>query len=182
MTDRPETQTTATGASRRQVLRTAGLVALVGGGTAAFAGCGADSDAAAPSAGTSSSAAESSAPSSAAPSSAAPSSAPPSSAASSSAPTGGTTVATSTVPEGGGVIVEKKYVVTQPAAGEFKAFTAICTHKGCPVQKVENKEIMCPCHGSRFSITDGSVINGPAENPLAPVNFSVSGSNVVISA
>jgi Rieske Fe-S protein len=77
--------------------------------------------------------------------------------------------------------VEDKYVITQPTAGEFKAFTAICTHKGCPVQKVENQEIACPCHGSRFSIKDGSAVGGPATEPLAEINYSESGDNIILA-
>jgi Rieske Fe-S protein len=74
----------------------------------------------------------------------------------------------SDVPVGGGKIFEaQKVVVTQPAAGEFKAFTAVCTHQGCTVSSVSNGIIMCPCHGSQFSITDGSVKGGPAPAPLA---------------
>jgi len=71
-------------------------------------------------------------------------------------------------------------VVTQPAAGEFKAFTAICTHAGCPVKEVEEQQIKCPCHGSRFSITDGSPVRGPAKAPLASVDIVVSGNDLVI--
>ncbi len=74
---------------------------------------------------------------------------------------------TASVPVGGGVIIEaEKVVVTQPTAGNFKAFSAICTHKGCTVSDVTDGEIICPCHGSKYSITDGSVINGPATKPL----------------
>lgn len=73
----------------------------------------------------------------------------------------------SEVPEGGGKIFkEQKVVVTQPKAGEFKAFSAICTHAGCPVSSVEGGTINCPCHGSKFSIQDGSVAGGPAPRSL----------------
>ncbi|MFC9330239.1 Rieske (2Fe-2S) protein [Kitasatospora sp. NPDC057015] len=74
----------------------------------------------------------------------------------------------SEVPVGGGkVFREKKIVVTQPTAGQYKAFSAKCTHAGCIVDQVKNNEILCPCHGSRFSITDGSVQGtGPAPTPL----------------
>lgn len=98
---------------------------------------------------------------------------------------GGGTVLTPTasVPVGGGVILaEQAVVVTQPTAGEFKAFSAICTHQGCLVGPVENNEIICPCHGSKFSATDGSVLQGPATQPLAPGKASVSGGNVVLDA
>jgi Rieske Fe-S protein len=72
------------------------------------------------------------------------------------------------VPVGGGVVVEaQKVVVTQPTAGTFKAFSAVCTHQGCTVSKVTPAGISCPCHGSVFSVADGSVVQGPADKPLA---------------
>jgi Rieske Fe-S protein len=82
---------------------------------------------------------------------------------------------TSDIPEGGGAIfADQGVVVTQPEAGEFKGFTNICTHRNCPVAAV-TETIDCNCHGSRYSITDGSVVNGPATNPLAEVAISVEG-------
>ncbi len=74
---------------------------------------------------------------------------------------------TSTVPVGGGIILDAtKTVVTQPVAGTFTAFSAVCTHAGCLVTSIESGEIVCPCHTSHFSIVDGSVISGPAPSPL----------------
>ncbi|GAB3760726.1 hypothetical protein GCM10028864_49430 [Microlunatus parietis] len=84
------------------------------------------------------------------------------------------------MPEGGGVVIQEKYVVTQPAAGEFKAFSAVCTHQGCPVEKVENAEIVCPCHGSHFAIATGDPVSGPADQPLPAVEFTVSGDSLVL--
>ncbi|WP_431946483.1 Rieske (2Fe-2S) protein [Actinacidiphila sp. bgisy167] len=76
-------------------------------------------------------------------------------------------VKTADVPVGGGtVITDRKVVVTQPQAGEFKAFSAVCTHQGCLVNNVSDGTINCPCHGSKFRITDASVAAGPAERPL----------------
>jgi Rieske Fe-S protein len=63
-------------------------------------------------------------------------------------------------------------VVTQPDAGNFKAFSAICTHLGCLVSKVSDGAIYCPCYGSTFNIADGSVIIGPATQPLPPKNIT----------
>ena len=88
--------------------------------------------------------------------------------------------ATADVAVGGGVIVADKYVITQPVKGEFKAFTAICTHQGCPVGEVTGGQIVCPCHGSAFSIEDGSVVNGPAESPLAEEPISVDGGDITL--
>lgn len=86
------------------------------------------------------------------------------------------------VPVGGGTIFkEEKIVVTQPTAGDFKAFSAVCTHQGCIVGKVENGTIDCPCHGSKFRITDGSVANGPATRPLPAEEITVSGENITLA-
>jgi Rieske Fe-S protein len=76
--------------------------------------------------------------------------------------------AASDVPVGGGAIyTAAKVVVTQPASGQYKAFSAVCTHVGCLVNKVTSGTIGCPCHGSEFKITDGAVVAGPAPSPLA---------------
>ncbi|MEU7880249.1 Rieske (2Fe-2S) protein [Microbispora bryophytorum] len=95
---------------------------------------------------------------------------------------GGELAKTSDIPEGGGkVFKDQDVVVTQPAAGEFKAFSATCTHQGCPVGSVSNNEIVCPCHGSRFSAKDGSVVNGPAARPLAEKKITVSGESISLA-
>ena len=86
----------------------------------------------------------------------------------------------SDVPVGGGTILaDKKIVITQPRAGSFKAFTAVCTHQGCTVSSVSGGTINCPCHGSRFSVTNGSVVQGPAPSPLTPVSIKVHGTAIV---
>ncbi|WP_316739921.1 Rieske (2Fe-2S) protein [Streptomyces sp. MK7] len=86
---------------------------------------------------------------------------------------------TSDIPEGGGkVFAEQKVVVTQPVKGQFKAFSAVCTHQGCTVAKVAEGTIDCPCHGSRFRITDGSVAGGPATRPLAARKIEVQGNSI----
>jgi Rieske Fe-S protein len=95
---------------------------------------------------------------------------------------GGALVATADVPVGGGVVLDdQKIVVTQPTKGDFKAFTAICTHQGCVVGSVADNTITCPCHGSQYSAEDGSVITGPATGALTPVDVTVKGGSVVES-
>ncbi|HLN75839.1 MAG TPA: Rieske (2Fe-2S) protein [Nocardioidaceae bacterium] len=95
---------------------------------------------------------------------------------------GGTTVAASDVPVGEGKILSaEKVVVTQPSKGSFKAFSAVCTHQGCIVQTVTDGRITCPCHGSAFSVKDGSVINGPATQPLESLSVSVKGDQITVS-
>ena len=87
---------------------------------------------------------------------------------------------TSSVPVGGGkILTGQQIVITQPAAGSYKAFTAVCTHQGCIVSTVADGTIDCPCHGSKFSVKDGSVVNGPAPSPLAPVAIKVQGTSIV---
>jgi Rieske Fe-S protein len=81
---------------------------------------------------------------------------------------------TSAVPVGGGtVFTSQKVVVTQPTSGTFHAFSAICTHQGCTVNSVSGGTINCPCHGSKYRITDGSVANGPATKPLPAKQVTV---------
>ncbi|MEV4637138.1 Rieske (2Fe-2S) protein [Actinoplanes sp. NPDC049548] len=91
---------------------------------------------------------------------------------------GETLVAVADVPEGGGII-KGDYVITQPEKGTFKAFSKVCTHQGCPVNKVDGGNILCPCHGSSFSITDGSPTAGPAKKPLPETKVKVDGDNIV---
>jgi Rieske Fe-S protein len=95
--------------------------------------------------------------------------------------TGGA-IATSDVPVGGGLVVpDQQVVVTQPKEGEFLAFTAVCTHQQCTVATVEGGTINCPCHGSKFSIEDGSVVDGPAPSPLEEKSVSVEGDSIAVS-
>ena len=82
------------------------------------------------------------------------------------------------VPAGGGVIAGD-WVITQPTAGTFKAFSKVCTHQGCDVSKVDNGVIVCPCHGSKFSIEDGSPKAGPATKALAEKSVKKDGANIV---
>ena len=87
---------------------------------------------------------------------------------------------TSDVPVGGGkILADKKIVITQPRAGSFEAFTAVCTHQGCTVSSVSGGTVNCPCHGSKFSIANGSVVTGPAASGLVPVSIKVQGTSIV---
>jgi len=89
---------------------------------------------------------------------------------------------TADIPEGGGkVFAEQKVVVTQPTAGTYKAFSAVCTHQGCAVKSISKGVINCPCHNSNFSIEDGSVKSGPAKQPLPAVNITVTGNNITLA-
>ena len=61
------------------------------------------------------------------------------------------------------------------------AFTSTCTHMGCTVAEVSGGVIRCNCHGSQFSIKDGSVANPPASQPLAEHKVTVSGGKVFVT-
>ncbi len=92
----------------------------------------------------------------------------------------GTSIPTADIPVGGGKIFpDAEAVVTQPTAGEFKAFSSICTHQNCPVAEV-TETINCNCHGSKFSITDGSVVNPPAATPLPAKSVTVDGDTLTL--
>ncbi|MFF3462840.1 Rieske (2Fe-2S) protein [Streptomyces sp. NPDC001984] len=96
---------------------------------------------------------------------------------------GGTALAkTSEIPEGGGKIFKDQgVVVTQPTAGTYKAFSSKCTHQGCAVTSITGGAIVCPCHGSEFSVADGSVKKGPATQPLPSENVTVSGDEIKLA-
>lgn len=86
---------------------------------------------------------------------------------------------TADVPVGGGMIyADQEIVVTQPTEGDFKAFSAVCTHQSCLVTAVKDGTIDCACHGSKFSIEDGSVEGGPASSPLPAVEIAVDGDQI----
>lgn len=152
--------------SRRRALTGA---ATLGVGVPLLAACGDDGGATADDAATSS-----------APTSSAPTSAATTETTTGGAPATGGLVAAADVPVGGGVVLQdEELVVTQPKAGEFKAFSAICTHQSCLVTSVSDNTIHCPCHGSSFSAEDGSVQGGPAGSPLAETAVKLSGDAVV---
>lgn len=97
-------------------------------------------------------------------------------------PVAGALASVSEIPVGGGVIVpEPPIVITQPVAGTFKAFTAICPHQGCLVSEVAENEIVCPCHGSLFSAEDGAVVQGPAVQGLTAASIAVQGDSIVLA-
>ncbi|MER7175607.1 Rieske (2Fe-2S) protein [Streptomyces mesophilus] len=86
---------------------------------------------------------------------------------------------TADIPEGGGTVFKDQgVVVVQPSAGDFKAYSSKCTHAGCGVKDVSGGTINCVCHGSKFSIEDGSVKGGPAPKPLPAAQITVDGDSI----
>lgn len=95
----------------------------------------------------------------------------------------GTTITTTAeVPvEGGTIFAEQEVVVTQPTKGEFHCFSAVCTHMGCIVSSVQLGGIRCECHGSAYSIEDGTPVNPPATEALEEFPITVENGTITIA-
>ncbi|AZA12415.1 Rieske (2Fe-2S) protein [Corynebacterium gerontici] len=89
-------------------------------------------------------------------------------------------LAVSDVPVGSAVIVDK-YIIAQPKDGEYKAYSTVCPHQGAPITIVEGSQVKCTKHGSVFDISDGHVVNGPAQQPLQEVPAKVEEGKVHVS-
>ena len=97
---------------------------------------------------------------------------------------GGDAIAsTADVPVSGGLVIDSDdpIVITQPAEGDFKAFTAVCTHMQCTVARVEDNVIKCPCHGSTYDASTGEPTGGPAPAALAPIEITVDGDQISLA-
>jgi Rieske Fe-S protein len=161
-------------ATRRGVLAGVGLVGLAGAITACGAGGSSSSSAAAEPAANSGAGGATTA---VVPAASAASSSPGSMGGAAS----GALAATSDIPVGGGMIFDTQLVVvTQPSAGEFKAFSAVCTHMGCTVNQIADGRIDCPCHGSEYSIKNGAVLAGPAPKPLPAKQIKITGDSIFL--
>ena len=165
MTQEPHKDPQAT--TRRGVLAGVGLVGLAGAITACSSSGSSSSSSAA-------SAATSSAPATAAASGSA-------SASGGGGTAAGALASTREIPVGSGMIfTAKQVVVTQPTSGEYKAFSAVCTHMGCIVNQINDGTIDCPCHGSQYSIKTGAVVAGPAPRPLPAKQIKVTGDSIFL--
>ena len=167
--------------ARRIVLRAAGVGGAGAAAAAALAACGGSSTP--PTTGGAASSTTSAAATTSAGSSTSSGSGTGSATSSSAAAPSGTPVKPADVPVGGGVInAGGLFVVTQPSAGQFKAFSAVCTHMGCTLNMIADGKIDCPCHQSQFDITTGTpTSSSQAKSPLPAKTATVSGDSVYIA-
>jgi cytochrome b6-f complex iron-sulfur subunit len=59
------------------------------------------------------------------------------------------------------------------------AHLRVCTHEGCTTPLPDaNRQMVCPCHESTFKAEDGSVVSGPARQPLKGIKLELRGADV----
>jgi len=67
------------------------------------------------------------------------------------------------------------------ATGEYRAFSATCTHLDCTVQyRTDTKQIWCACHNGQYDLT-GRNIGGPPPRPLDAYTVNLRGEDIVVS-
>ena len=78
----------------------------------------------------------------------------------------------------------KPGIIVRDQAGEFHAFSAICTHQGCDLKSWSAKEqvLVCFCHSSKFKLREGgAVASGPAQRALPHMPLKLDGEQIVIA-
>jgi nitrite reductase/ring-hydroxylating ferredoxin subunit len=73
-------------------------------------------------------------------------------------------------------------LVVRTDATSVSAYSATCTHQQCTINGFTENVFQCPCHGSRFSPANGSVLRGPATAPLRRFNATLANGVVSITA
>ena len=72
-------------------------------------------------------------------------------------------------------------IIMRTAAGDLKAFTAVCTHLACIVQyRPDLTQIWCACHNGHFDL-NGKNVEGPPPKPLDEYTVNVRGDQIVVS-
>jgi nitrite reductase/ring-hydroxylating ferredoxin subunit len=88
--------------------------------------------------------------------------------------------AESEVAKGGAQLyLNENVVVSRAENGSLKAFSSICTHAGCAIDKLKGTTLVCPCHGSEFDATTGKVLRAPATVPLHELAVETKAGNIV---
>jgi Rieske Fe-S protein len=71
-------------------------------------------------------------------------------------------------------------ILLRTAGGEYRAFSAVCTHLGCTVQvRPGERAIWCACHNGLYDL-EGRNVSGPPPRPLEPYVVHVVGGDVVV--
>jgi cytochrome b6-f complex iron-sulfur subunit len=79
------------------------------------------------------------------------------------------------------LIGDHPVLVIHTADGEFRAFSALCTHLQCVVgYSPDQNRIVCPCHGGVYSV-DGQNLSGPPPRPLDEYPVSINDGAVIVS-
>jgi 3-phenylpropionate/trans-cinnamate dioxygenase ferredoxin component len=90
------------------------------------------------------------------------------------------------VPEGTMIRVafEGTHIGIANVDGVFYAIDDACSHMGCPLSdgQMDEGTVVCGCHGSRFDLTNGEVVQGPARKPVASFPVEVSGDDLLMEA
>lgn len=90
----------------------------------------------------------------------------------------------SEIPDNSGKIFKmgnKPGILIKTADGQFKAFSAVCTHLDCTVQyKADEKLIWCACHNGRYDL-NGKNVSGPPPAPLTPFKVTVQKDEIFVS-
>ena len=72
-------------------------------------------------------------------------------------------------------------ILIQTAPGEFRAFSAVCTHLSCTVQRDKNSDrIWCACHNGYYDL-EGRNVAGPPPRPLTRFTVNVAGDEIYVS-
>lgn len=65
--------------------------------------------------------------------------------------------------------------------GEYRAFSAQCTHLSCTVQyRPDLREIWCACHNGIYDL-EGRNVSGPPPRPLEKFAVNVQGEDVIVA-
>ena len=90
----------------------------------------------------------------------------------------------SEIQDGGmkGLDVNGKHILLANIGGRYYAISNICSHQKCELSdgKLEGNAVKCICHGSKFDVTSGSVLSGPAEKPVESYEVKVEGDDITI--
>lgn len=70
-----------------------------------------------------------------------------------------------------GVTFHEDIIINRDGS-RYGAMSARCSHLGCIVDRRQGDQLVCPCHGSRYSI-DGRVMSGPATHDLARLPYRI---------